>query len=105
MWQPKRNENQRLLAAAIHTTDRDVAPLEGTAAGSWSLGIVEQSPGKGCCGLWRDGSRGCEGGDCGGKCLWRKAGQPWKQGDSAEPRSGDGANTIDSVPPHASIGS
>ena len=25
------------------------------------------------CWLQRDTSRGCEGGDCGGKCLWRKA--------------------------------
>ena len=42
-------------------------PPEGTAAGSWSLGIVEQSPGKGSCWLRRDRSGGCEGGDCGGK--------------------------------------
>ena len=27
---------------------------------------------------------GCEGGDCGGKCLWRKIRKPWKQGDTAE---------------------
>ena len=80
LWQPKWNENQTVLAPAIHTPDRDADPLEGAAAGNWSLGIVEQSQGEGCCGLWRDGSRGCEGGDCGGKCLWRKAGQPWKQG-------------------------
>ena len=45
--QPKWNENQTLLAAAIPTPDRAVDPLEGTAAGSWSLGIVEQSQGKG----------------------------------------------------------
>ena len=32
----------------------------------------------------RDGLRECEGGDHGGKCLWRKAGQTWKQGDTAE---------------------
>ena len=25
-----------------------------------------------------------EGGDRGGKCLWKKAGQPWKQGDTAQ---------------------
>ena len=48
-WQPKRNENQTVLATAIHTPDRDRDPLEGTMAGSRSLGIVEQSPGKGCC--------------------------------------------------------
>ena len=49
LWQPKWNENQTVLAAAIHTPDRDVSPLEGAEAGSWSLGIVEQSQGKGCC--------------------------------------------------------
>ena len=36
LWQPKWNENQTVLAAAIRTPD-------GAAAGSWSLGIVEQS--------------------------------------------------------------
>ena len=49
LWQPKWNENQTVLATAIHTLDRDVGPLEGTAAGSWKLGIVEQSHGEGCC--------------------------------------------------------
>ena len=49
LWQPKWNENQTVLAAAIHTPDRDTDPLEGIAAGRWNLGIVEQSPGKGCC--------------------------------------------------------
>ena len=73
IWQPKWNENQTVLASAIHTLERDAGPLEGLAAGSWSLGIVEQSQGKGCCGLQRDGSRGCEGGDHGVKCLRRKA--------------------------------
>ena len=43
MWQPKWNENQTVLVTAIHTPDRDAGPLEGTEAGSWSLGIVEQS--------------------------------------------------------------
>ena len=38
-----------VLAAAVHTLDRDTGPLEGTAAGSWSLGSVEQSQGEGCC--------------------------------------------------------
>ena len=32
-----------VLATAIHTPDRDAGPLEGAVAGSWSLGIVEQS--------------------------------------------------------------
>ena len=49
LWQLKWNENQTVLATAIHTLDRKAGPLEGTAAGSWSLGIVEQSQGKGCC--------------------------------------------------------
>ena len=49
LWQPKWNENQMVLATAIHTLDRDASPLEGTAAGSWSLGILEQSQGKGGC--------------------------------------------------------
>ena len=42
LWQPKWNENQPVLAAAIRTPD-------GTAAGSWSLGIVQQSQGESCC--------------------------------------------------------
>ena len=46
LWQPKWNENQIVLATAIQTPDRDAGPLEGTAAGSWSLGIVEQSQGE-----------------------------------------------------------
>ena len=41
LWQHKRNENQTVLAAAIHTPERDRGPLEGAAAGSWSSGIVE----------------------------------------------------------------
>ena len=38
-----------------------------------------------------------------GKCLWRKAGQPWKQGDTAESCVGGGAITIASLPPQVSI--
>ena len=49
LWQPKWNENQTVFAATIHTLDRDADPLKGTEAGSWGLGIVEQSQGKGCC--------------------------------------------------------
>ena len=41
LWQPKWNENQTVLAAAIHTLDRDMGPLEGIVAETWSLGIVE----------------------------------------------------------------
>ena len=32
LWQLKRNENQTVLTAAIHTLDRDAGPL-GTSAG------------------------------------------------------------------------
>ena len=42
LWQPKWNENQTVLAAAILTLDRNTRPLKGAEAGSWSLGIVEQ---------------------------------------------------------------
>ena len=34
LWQPKWNENQIVLATAIHTLDRDAGPLEGAAG--WS---------------------------------------------------------------------
>ena len=78
---------------------------EGTAGGSWSLGIVEQTQGEGCCWLWRDRSRGCKGGDGGGKCLWREAGQPWKQGNTAESHIEDGTIAIASLSPAGSISS
>ena len=100
LWQPKWSENQTGLAVAIHTPDRDTGPLEGAEARSWSLGIVEQSQGEVCCLLRRDELRGCEGGDGVGICWWRKAGQPWKQGDTAESRIGVGAITIASLSPH-----
>ena len=47
LWPPKWKENQTVLAAAIYTLDRNAGPLEGAAAGSWSLGIVVQSQGEG----------------------------------------------------------
>ena len=43
MAQPKWNENQTVLAAAIHTPDRNTGPLEGAAAGSWTLGQTRLS--------------------------------------------------------------
>ena len=49
LWQPKWNENQTVLAAAIHTLDRNAGPLEGAVAGTWSLGIMERSQDKSCC--------------------------------------------------------
>ena len=48
---------------------------------------MEQSPAARAVERWR----GCEGGDYGGKCLWRKARQPWKQGNIAESCVGGGA--------------
>ena len=44
--------------------------------------------------------RGCEG-DCGEKYLWRKARQPWKQGDTSESCIVGGAITIASLSPWA----
>ena len=49
LWQLEWNENQAVLAAAVHTLNRNAGPLEGAAARSRSLGIVEQSQGEGCC--------------------------------------------------------
>ena len=49
---------------------------------------------------WRDVR-----GDCGGKCLWRKYRQPWKQGNTTEPHIESGAITIASLAQHASIDS
>ena len=48
LWKPKWNENQTVLATAIHTLDRSTGPLEGAVGKSWSLGIVEQSQGESC---------------------------------------------------------
>ena len=44
------------------------------------------------------GGYGCEEGDCGGKCMWRKVGQPRKQGDTAESCIGGGTISIASLP-------
>ena len=46
--QPKWNENQTVLVAPKHTTDRNAGLLEDAADASWSLGTVEQSKGEGC---------------------------------------------------------
>ena len=53
---------------------------------SWELecGDCRGIQGEVCCGWWGDGPRGHAEGDCGGKCLWRKARPPWRQGDTAE---------------------
>ena len=42
--------------------------------------------------------------ETGGKCLWRKARQPWVQGNTAESDVGGGGITIASLPPCASSG-
>ena len=105
LWQPKWNENQAVLPTAIHAPDRDVSPLEGRASGSWSVGIVEKSQGEGCSWVQKDGPRGHEGWDCGRKCLWRKARQPWKQGDTAESCIGGGAITMTLLPHMSTSGS
>ena len=47
LWKPKWNENQTVLATVTHTLDRNAGVLEGAAAGSWTLGIMEQSQGEG----------------------------------------------------------
>ena len=36
LWQPKWNENQTVLATAIHTPGRNTGLLEGAVTGSWS---------------------------------------------------------------------
>ena len=92
-----------VLAAATHSPDRNAGLLEGAVAGSWSLGIVEQSQGEGGCWPWRDGLRGCEGGDRGGKCWWRQARQLWKQGNTAESRAAGDTITIASLSQQTSI--
>ena len=49
--------------------------------------------------------RGGEGGDCGGKCQWRKGRKPWKQGNTAESHIEGEASTIASLPRYDSISS
>ena len=49
LWQHKCDENQTVLATAIHMSRRNAGLLEGAEAGSKSLGIVVQSQCKGCC--------------------------------------------------------
>ena len=78
--------------------------LGGMVAGSWSLGMWN-NPRVKVVADCRDRSRGCGGGGCGGKCLWRKARQPQKLGDTAESHIAGGASTIASLSPDTSIGS
>ena len=71
LWQAKWNE-KTVLATAMHTPDRDVDLLDGAAAGSWTLGTVEQSQGRAAvnCGQTDQGDVREEtvvGNACGGK--------------------------------------
>ena len=61
-------------------------------------------PGKVCCWLRRNSLRGPEGGDYSEKCLWRKARQTWRQGDSAESHTVGGAICIGSLSTYVSSG-
>ena len=49
LWQPKWNEKSDSPCLSDAFLGKDSGPLEGAAAGSWSLGIVEQSQCEGCC--------------------------------------------------------
>ena len=83
---------------SFHMPERNAGPQEGAASEGWSVRIVEQSH----CWLWRDGLRGHEGGDCGGKCQWKKGRQPWKQGNTAKSCVRGEAITVGSLSPHIS---
>ena len=102
LWKPKWNENQTILAAP-YIPQTVAGFLDGATAGSWSRGIVEQTQGMGCCWLLGDEWRGHEGGDC-GKCLQKKARQPWKLGAGTESYIGGGAITVVSLSPPVSTG-
>ena len=85
----------------IYTLDRDVGPLELTAAGSWSLGIVSNPRARATVDCREANQvdtkeKTVVGNPCGGK--------PGNQGDTAESRIGVGAITIASLSPHTSIG-
>ena len=53
----------------MHTPDRYTGSLAGAVAGSWSLGVVEQSQGEGCREMDREDEREetVVGNACGGK--------------------------------------
>ena len=98
-WEPHRQ--------SLHhpTLDREVSCLECVAAGSWSIGIREQSQGEVCCWVWGDSLSWCKRGDHRGKCLWRKVAQPWRQGYTAESCEEGRAITVASLFQHTSTGS
>ena len=98
LWQPKGNENQTVLAAAIHTPTGILV--------SWKV----QWLGAGVHGLWGN-PRARAGVDCGetdrgdvrektvvGNVCGGKPGKPWKQGDTAESRVGGGVIAMASLP-------
>ena len=58
-------------------------------------------PGHVCCWLQGNSLRGREGGDCDGKCLWRRTWQTRRQGNTAESCVAGGAITIASLSPNA----
>ena len=73
-WQHKWNENHTGNSCHSHTyPGQGHRSLEGSVVGSWSIGIVGQSQGEICCWMKGNSSRGCEGGDCGRKCLLEKS--------------------------------
>ena len=53
----------------------------------------------------RSQPEGMEGRDLSRECLWRKAGQPRRQGNTAESHTGGGAITVASLTPHTSASS
>ena len=101
IWDSLNGITHSILAAAMHTPDRDTSALESSVAGSWRIEIGEQSQASSAVD-WRDGPRGPEGGNSSGKCLWRKARQTRRQGDSTESHTGGGARTLVSLSPHVS---
>ena len=78
----KWNKNQSVLATTIHIPNRDADTLEGAASGKFrDCGAI---PGQGLLLTVERQLRECKRGNCSGKCLRRKARQPWKQGGTAE---------------------
>ena len=93
LWQSEWNKNHTDNPCRSPTCPgQGQKSLECTAAGSWSIGIGEQSQGEVCYWLWGD-----EGGDGSGKCLWRKA----RQGNNAESCAGGETIIIFSLSPHS----
>ena len=92
-------------AMALCTLNKDTSPPECLVAGSWSMRIGEQFWARiaGNCGqtTWEYGREEI----LGGKCLWRKARWPWRQGTTTESCAESEAITVDSLTPHAGASS